>query len=121
MTLSDQNSSTLYNAIYQAITELLGYTLTTSEIYDKTNHIFLAITDDIFFQELARRMETKKLPVSDGPLTFVELKPNKWEYDTVTILDPFTSRHTLNKWGKDGWELVAVDNSLVYFKRQCGL
>lgn len=45
----------------------------------------------------------------------------KWEY-TISFLTSFKHRNGelekhLNEMGQAGWEMVAVDNGMVYFKR----
>ncbi|MCL2299975.1 MAG: hypothetical protein FWC27_07500 [Firmicutes bacterium] len=46
---------------------------------------------------------------------------DKWEYRFL-FLTPFTSRYKLearlNELGKQGWELVFVNNPILYFKRK---
>lgn len=44
----------------------------------------------------------------------------RWEYSTVAILDVVCSaaQEMLNTAGRSGWELVAVDDGIAYFKRQ---
>ena len=47
----------------------------------------------------------------------------QWEYKKYTIVDDsedhefMTQQDRLNHYGKKGWELVSVDNSVAYFKR----
>ena len=40
----------------------------------------------------------------------------RFEYKTVVAV--LRSERKLNQWGYEGWELVAVDNSVFYLKRE---
>jgi hypothetical protein len=40
-------------------------------------------------------------------------EPPRWEYQTAADL----STDALNRFGEEGWELVAVENRVFYFKR----
>ena len=40
----------------------------------------------------------------------------RYEYKTVWAL--INRERVLNKWGYDGWELVAVDGGTMYLKRE---
>ena len=44
----------------------------------------------------------------------------KFEYKIISIsmLSVFDCEKQLNKYGKDGWELVFGNNDLLYFKRE---
>ena len=39
-------------------------------------------------------------------------------YEYKTLYTFFHSQRKLNLWGADGWELVAVDNCVMYLKRE---
>ena len=41
----------------------------------------------------------------------------KWEYDVVVVGTGVYGRTDLQKAGKDGWELVSIDQGTAYFKR----
>lgn len=75
--------------------------------------VYEAITDKVFFAELALRLNQQPLPS-------VELTSEViWEY---FILD-FAGQLALDRiamaniYGDEGWELVTVANDLAYFKR----
>ncbi len=39
-----------------------------------------------------------------------------WEYATAPLVS-HSLQEILNQWGEDGWELVAVEDEVAYFKR----
>lgn len=39
-----------------------------------------------------------------------------WEYATAPLVS-HALQEILNQWGEDGWELVAVEDEVAYFKR----
>jgi len=40
----------------------------------------------------------------------------RYEYKKITVL--WRQERELNKWGYEGWELVAVDGGTMYLKRE---
>lgn len=40
----------------------------------------------------------------------------RWEYVTSPLIS-HNLQEILNQWGDDGWELVAVEDDVAYFKR----
>lgn len=75
--------------------------------------IYLAITDKVFYAELALRLNQQSFILPSTELTSVV----KWEYDAVQVKGHLLDKPLLDHWGIDGWELVAVYNGLAYFKR----
>ena len=46
----------------------------------------------------------------------------KWEYTVVYLANfELSDIDALNEFGKMGWEMVTVDNGMVYFKRMIGV
>ncbi len=46
----------------------------------------------------------------------------KWEYTVVYLANfELSDIDALNEFGKMGWEMVTVDNGIIYFKRALGL
>lgn len=45
----------------------------------------------------------------------------KWEYISVEFIEGIMSYHDgiikMNRFGEEGWELVAVDNGRLFYKR----
>lgn len=42
----------------------------------------------------------------------------KWEYCYVNLMYVNKGKEEMNKLGAEGWELVSVNNSIAYFKRE---
>jgi hypothetical protein len=106
------NNSPMYEAIKEVISR--DYNLSGSEIHTKTNLMYNAITDHVFYQELGHRLGNNIQPLPEY---------EQWEYFIKDLYidgqSPGAQMQILDHYGQQGYELVVVNSSLAYLKRRC--